>query len=93
MNERHLKLLRFVQKKAFEGLRSYPLATAMEAVRSLEMAIRNERVILGEPADRSAVSLEEVIRREHERWLIVGGKGSHDARDQDGDAPAGDDAQ
>jgi len=70
MNERHVKLLKLVQKKAIEALRSYPLTTAMEAVRSLEMAIRNERLILGEPTDRSALNVEEIIRREHQRWLM-----------------------
>ncbi len=69
MNTRHIKSLRVIQGKAFEALRSMPLATAMEAVRALEMAIRQERVIRGQPSDRTAVSVEEMIRREYERWM------------------------
>ena len=40
MNLRHLRSLKIVQGKALEALRSMPLSTAMEAVRSLDMAIR-----------------------------------------------------
>lgn len=69
MNLRHLKSLKIIQGKALEALRSMPLATAMEAVRALEMAIRQERLIRGEPSERTAVSVEEVIRREYERWM------------------------
>ncbi len=73
MNLRHLKSLKIVQGKALETLRSMPLSTAMEAVRSLEVAIRQERLIRGEPSDRTAVSVEEVIRREYERWMLPEG--------------------
>jgi len=70
MNLRHLKSLKIVQGKALEALRSMPLTTAMEAVRALDMAIRQERLIRGEPSDRTAISVEEVIRREYERWML-----------------------
>ncbi len=70
MNLRHLKSLKVVQGKALEALRSMPLATAMEAVRALDMSIRQERLIRGEPSDRTAISVEEVIKREYERWMI-----------------------
>ena len=77
MNLRHLKSLKIVQGKALEALRSMPLTTAMEAVRALDMAIRQERLIRGEPSDRTAISVEEVIRREYERWMLP---------EEDGDA-------
>ena len=70
MNLRHLKSLKVVQGKALEALRTMPLSTAMEAVRALDMAIRQERLIRGEPSDRTAISVEEVIRREYERWML-----------------------
>ena len=34
----------------------------MEAVRALDLAIRQERLIRGEPSDRTAISVEEVTR-------------------------------
>lgn len=77
MNLRHLKSLKVVQGKALEALRTMPLSTAMEAVRALDMAIRQEHLIRGEPSDRTAISIEEVIRREYERWMLP---------EEDGDA-------
>ena len=47
MNLRHLKSLKIIQGKALEALRTMPLSTAMEAVRALDMAIRQERLIRG----------------------------------------------
>ncbi len=75
MNLRHLKSLKVVQGRSLEALRSMPLTTAMEAVRALDMAIRQERLIRGEPSDRTAISVEEVIRREYERWMVPGEDG------------------
>ncbi len=69
MNLRHLKSLKVIQGKALEALRSMPLSTAMQAVRALDIGIRQERLIRGEPSDRTAISVEEVVRREYERWM------------------------
>jgi hypothetical protein len=71
MNLRHLKSLKVIQGKGLEALRAMPLTSAMEAVRALDMAIRQERLIRGEPTDRSAVPVEEVIKREYERWILA----------------------
>ena len=80
MNDRHLKAVRVVQGKALEALREIPLDKAISAVRALESAIRQERVILGEPGDRTAVDMEERIRGEYERWMTVDG-GCADGRE------------
>lgn len=72
MNSRHVKSLRIVQARALEALRNMPLETAMEAVRALEIGIRHERLIRGEPSERTAVQVEEVIRREYSRWMVTG---------------------
>jgi len=69
VNARHLQTLRLIQAKALQALQVMPLDSGMDAVRALDTAIRQERVILGEPGERSAVSVEEVIRREYERWM------------------------
>jgi len=69
MNGRHLKTVRVIQARALETLRSMPLSTAMEAVRALDLAIRQERTIRGEPGDRTAVSVEDVVKKEYERWM------------------------
>ena len=78
MNSRHLKMLKIVQAKGLEALKTKPLSSAMEAVRAIEMSVRQERVIRGEPGDRSAVSVEDTIRREYERWMTNGKEGDED---------------
>jgi hypothetical protein len=75
MNDRHLKTMQLVQKKALEALRQTTIVGAMDAVRALAMAVRDERLIRGEPTDRNAVNIEEVIRREYERWMVPAGRG------------------
>jgi len=59
VNARHLQTLRAIQVKALQALQVMPLDSGMDAVRALDTAIRQERVILGEPGERSAVSVEE----------------------------------
>ena len=44
---------------------------AADAVRALGLSIKQESVILGEPTDRTALSIEDTIRREYERWMVV----------------------
>lgn len=73
MNVRHLKILRAIQTKALQALQQFSIASAMEAVRSLELSIRQERVARGEPGGGDDVNVEVVIRREHERWLKLVG--------------------
>jgi len=69
MKLRHLRSLRVIQGKALEVLRNMSLRTAMDAVRALDLAIKQERLIHGEPSERTALSLEEVVRDEHRRWI------------------------
>lgn len=76
MNTRHLKSLRVVQARAVEALRGMPLQSAMEAVRALDLSIRQERLIRGEPSERTALQVEEVIKREYQRWMVESGDAS-----------------
>ncbi len=69
MNDRHLKMTQAIQGKALQALREMALDSAMGGVRALDQAIRLERLIRGEPSDRTALGVEEVIRKEHDRWL------------------------
>ena len=69
MNDRHLKMVRAMQAKALAALKAMPLGSAMDGVRALNLAIEKERLIRGEPTDRSALSVEETIKREYEAWL------------------------
>jgi transposase-like protein len=82
INTRHLQILRAIQSKALQGLAAVRLDNAMDCVRALDLAIRQERVVLGEPGERNAVSFEEVARKEFERWM----KPADDEGGEDDDA-------
>lgn len=84
INTRHLKSARVIQAKALEALRSMSLDTAMDAVKALHLGVRQERLVLGEPTDRSAVNVEEIIKREYEKLMVIGG----DDDGRDGEAAA-----
>lgn len=71
MNDRHLRAMKIIQAKALEALKSLSLETAFEAIRALDMATKSERLIRGEPSGRTEISLEETLKREYERWLVV----------------------
>lgn len=91
MNERHLKTLKVIQGKALEALRAMPLTRAFEAVRALDMAIRSERVIHGEPTERTSSTLEDLIKGEYTRWMATEGEDADDWDDDEegtGTSPA-----
>lgn len=70
MNERHVKIARALQGRALEVLSRTPLETPRDVIRALELGVRQERLILGEPTERQA-NVEEVTRREMARWLTA----------------------
>ena len=51
-----------------------------DAMRAIRMAIQEERVALGEPTERTAVSIEDTIRGEYERWMVVEEDGDSSGR-------------
>ena len=51
----------------------------MEAVRALDVSIRQERLIRGEPSERTALQVEEVIKRQYERWMVEAGDAADDS--------------
>jgi hypothetical protein len=71
MNERHLKVLRFIQGRAIDALKTMPIESAMDAVRAYTMSVDKERTIRGEPSDRTQIDLAEVTREEMRRLLKV----------------------
>lgn len=61
MNERHLKTMRFIQGKAIEALRSTPIASVSDAIRALDLAIKQERLIRGESQQPEASQMTGVL--------------------------------
>lgn len=84
MNARHLRTLRVIQAKALETLKNSNLNSAIEAVRAMELAITKERLIRGEPSERTAVSVEEATKREFNDWMLQHPQGDEED-DTDGD--------
>jgi len=69
MRERHLATLKAMHTRALAALRQYPLTNGMDAMRAAEMAIKLERLVAGEPSDRTAMTVEEICKREYQAWL------------------------
>jgi len=67
VRERHLAASRIVLGKGLEALRNMSLESAMEAVKAIDLAMKQERLILGEPSERTELTVED-IRQRYERW-------------------------
>jgi len=72
VRNRHLQTVRAMTKRALQGLQQFQLTTGIEAMRAAEMAIKLERLILGEPSERTEMSVEEITRRELKDFLVAG---------------------
>ena len=81
IRSRHLKTLKAMHARAVTGLQQFPLNSGMEAMRAAEMVIKLERLIAGEPSERTAVSIEDVTRREIQNFLEVEDLGDGEERD------------
>ncbi len=68
--ERHLKTLKAMHARALTALKQYPLSSGMDAMRAAEMVIKLERLVMGEASERTALSIEEITRRELQTLLI-----------------------
>ncbi len=84
-HEQRLKALRLVLGKGIEGLRGMSIDSHRDAVQAIGLAVREIRVELGEPSDRTAISIEDTIKREYERWMVVEEEEHDPAGDQDAD--------
>lgn len=91
MRTRHLKTIRAMHARALGALKQYPLSSGMEAMRAAEMIIKLERLVVGEPTERTATSVEELVRRESERWLTAAREGDiSEANGEEADEEADD---
>lgn len=71
MHERHMKLAKFVQSKAVQGLQSHSFDNARDASRALVDGVKLERTVAGESTDNHTVSIQAITRREVES-LVTG---------------------
>ena len=84
-HEQRLKALRLVLGKGIEGLRGMSINSPRDAVQAIGLAVREIRVELGEPSDRTAISIEDTIRKEYSRWMMIEEQEPDPAGDQDAD--------
>ncbi len=89
-HEQRLKALRMVLGKGLEGLRQMTIDSPGDAVRAIGLAVREIRVELGEPSDRTAVSIEDTIKREYARWMTVAEEEPEPGGDSSGEASVND---
>lgn len=71
LNSRHLRVLRVIEAKSLDALRALPLDSAMDAVRALDIVMRQTRLIHGEPTDRTSIEIEDKMKEEARRWMRV----------------------
>lgn len=68
---RHLTTLKAMHARALTALKQFPLTSGMEAMKAAEMVIKLERLVAGEASERTAISVEEVTKRELDRWVVL----------------------
>ena len=78
VHERQLKAARYLQSRAIEAMRGQPPEKAIRAAGALSIGWKHELLLLGEPTERQS-NVEEIIKREYERWMVV--EGGDDAGD------------
>ncbi len=84
LSDHYIKIWQAAERRALEGLRNYPITSALDAARVLHMATRNVLLLRGEPTER-VESVESIIRREYDRWLVRDGGEQKSAADELGD--------
>ena len=80
-NLRHAKMLRAAAMRAAKALQDFPLTSGMEGIKAAEMVIKLERLMAGEPGDRTELDIKEVTKREIQTLLTtrpVGADGPDD---------------
>lgn len=78
MQTRHIKTLQAVLGRALEALRAMPLTSAMEAVRAIEMVLRQERLIRGDGGGKSFEEIEARVRGELNMVMVAPGEDDDD---------------
>lgn len=85
--DRHLKMARAIGMRGAQALHAGPIETPMQGAKAIDMSIRLERLLLGEPTEIGGKSIEEVTRREVERFLIADPVDDAEDEGEDPDEP------
>lgn len=91
MKLRHRKLLRAMASRAAQAIANHPLADGMQGIRAAEMTVKLERILVGEPSDRTEQVIVDTTIREMRELLEPSDPDPDDEEDdldQDEDGPA-----
>jgi len=64
VNEQHLKVLRYIQGKSIEALKTMPIQNAMDAVKAYSLSLDKERLIRGGTGDQTIAVVVQTSRDE-----------------------------
>jgi hypothetical protein len=67
--ERHLKMLKAIETRGLQALQKLEIDSAFAGVKAIEIALKMERTIMGEPSAHVGISIQESTRREVESFL------------------------
>lgn len=73
---RYRKILRAVEARAAQVIAEQPLRSCLEGIKAIEAAVKLERLLAGEPAERNEHTIAEVTRQEIDRFLSPVGEAS-----------------
>ncbi len=68
---RHAKMLRAMAARAAKGLQDYPLNSGMEAIKAAEIVIKLERILMGEPSERTAIDIQKDLLKDAQTLLLA----------------------
>lgn len=74
VRERQLQQARFLQGQAVKAMKDLSPKEAVKMATALNIAWKHELLLLGEPTDRHASTVEEVTRREIESMVLQEGE-------------------
>jgi len=69
VKDRQLQEARILEHRALEALKTLPPEKAAKAAMMLQIAWRHELLLLGEPSERTELTIEEVTQREIQTLL------------------------
>ena len=71
IQSRHIKMARAMAARALKAIMEYPLTSGMEGIRAGEIAVKLERIIMGEASERTEMTVAETTKREIQSLLRV----------------------
>jgi hypothetical protein len=70
MNTRHIKTARMLQAKGIEALQGMQIDSVPDALKAVQVGLDKERLIRGEPSERTALDIMRELKRDEEELLV-----------------------